>query len=548
MVQATVEAAIRGKRPFQVRHRIVRRDNNVRVVDTAGEPIFDSAGVLIELQGVSRDITEEHAASEERERLTAIVERSQNLIGIAGHDRKLTFVNQAGRLLAGIESEDKLLHMDVLDLFPEDERKHIAKNGLPNSPGDHVHLETEIHNLKSGERIPVTWNAFMIQGSRPDSPPLLAFSAGDITARKRAEDEVRTREANFRTLLEHAPDAMLVVNEEGRIMLANAQAEKMFRYSKEELYGQPIETLLPQRYRAKHPAHRRLYNANPRVRTIGEGSELHALRRDGTEFPVEISLSPLRIGGKLLVAGTLRDVTERREAERALEDLSGKIIQAQEEDRKRIGRELHDDLNQRLALLAIRLDSARRKSKGDPYLDKELSDLSAHVNQLTEDVHRISHGLHSSVLDQLGLIPALESLIHEVSTRHSVSVQFAPALDNAALPEDVALCIFRITQECFNNIAKHSGARSARVDLVTRRDGIHLTVEDNGRGFRPEEREGKAGLGFISIRERLRLVRGVLNIRSSPSEGTRIDVVIPLPAPAAVDSRRLVVEDSASRS
>ena len=225
--------------------------------------------------------------------------------------------------------------------------------------------------------------------------------------------------------------------------------------------------------------------------------------------------------------GTVMDVTERTRAGQALEDLAGRLIHAQEEERSRIGRELHDHISQSLGLLAIQLDQLGADPAVMPTMARALGVLRQGASDVADDVHRLSHRLHSSTLDHLGLVPAVQKLVDEFSARHGVSIDFAHGPLPAPLPSDVALCLFRVTEESLANIAKHSQARSARVQVHGAADGIHLFVEDDGIGFDVTHRASKAALGFVSMQERLRLLRGTIRVDSARSRGTRIDAWIP---------------------
>ena len=221
------------------------------------------------------------------------------------------------------------------------------------------------------------------------------------------------------------------------------------------------------------------------------------------------------------------DVTERKRAERALEDLAGRLIDAQEEERSRIGRELHDHISQTLGVLTIKIDQLRAREEITPGIGGALDELRRSTCEITDDVHRLSHRLHSSTLDYLGLVPALQNLVAEFAERHDISITFTYASVPPSLPSEVALCLFRVAEESLTNIAKHSKARSAQVHVTGATDGIRLTVEDTGTGFDVKSPESKAGLGFVSMRERLRVLHGTIHVDSIPSRGTRIDAWVP---------------------
>jgi signal transduction histidine kinase len=209
--------------------------------------------------------------------------------------------------------------------------------------------------------------------------------------------------------------------------------------------------------------------------------------------------------------------------------LTGRLLQAQETERRRIARELHDDLSQRLALLCVQLDLVSQRPPESPaQLAALMQDLSSQVKQLSTALHDLSRQLHPTKLEQLGLVAAVNGLCNEMSQTHSLPIEFVHHDVPESIPADTALCLYRIVQEALRNVVKHSGAHGVDVELNGDADAIHLCITDNGAGFDPKSVEGKGGLGVVSMRERLRLVGGKMAIDSSPSGGTRVDVCVPL--------------------
>jgi signal transduction histidine kinase len=254
--------------------------------------------------------------------------------------------------------------------------------------------------------------------------------------------------------------------------------------------------------------------------------ELIHTTRDGRKIVVESRQVLIHeADGRRLVLETNRDITERKQAEQALDDLAGRLINAQEEERSRIGRELHDHVSQRLGLLAIKIDQLRLNSTAT--VASALDDLRQQTSEITDDIHGLSHRLHSSMLDHLGVVPALQRLVKECSQRYAIPIAFTHASLPAPVPSELALCLFRVVEESLANIAKHSRAASARVDLRADDTGVRLTVADDGMGFDPSSVKGRAGLGFVSMRERLRLVHGTIDVHSAPAQGTTINVRVP---------------------
>jgi len=267
--------------------------------------------------------------------------------------------------------------------------------------------------------------------------------------------------------------------------------------------------------------------------------EYRMIAADGRAVSLRDLVSVLMEGNQATkLRGVMVDITARRQAEQELEELAGRLIHAQEQERSRIGRELHDHISQMLGVLTIRIDQLRFEEALPPAIAAALDELRHSTSEITDDIHSLSHRLHSSALDYLGLVPALQKLVGEFSSRHAIAIDFAYQSVPAPLPSDVALSLFRVAEESLTNIAKHSRASSAHVRLDGDADGLRLTIEDAGIGFDVESLERKAGLGFVSMRERLRALRGTVRVDSAPSRGTTIEVRVPAaslvaPAPAA---------------
>jgi signal transduction histidine kinase len=224
-------------------------------------------------------------------------------------------------------------------------------------------------------------------------------------------------------------------------------------------------------------------------------------------------------------------IIERKLAKERVPGRGSQLIRAQEMERTRIARELHDDLNQRLALLSLEVDLlGRRPPSSTNEFRRRTHDLKSRIQMISTDIQRIAYQLHPSNLDLLGLAAALHRLCNEISDRQVLRVKFIHRNVPESLPKDVALCLFRIAQEALRNVIKHSGVQDARVELIVDSEAIRLCVADAGAGFDIESAKKNGGLGLISMQERLRLVGGEISIKSQPARGTQIDVQIPLAA------------------
>ena len=224
--------------------------------------------------------------------------------------------------------------------------------------------------------------------------------------------------------------------------------------------------------------------------------------------------------------GAAVDITQRKSAENTVHELSGKLINAQEEERGRIARELHDDLSQRVALTSILLEEVRGADDASRFVKSKLADIIAQILTLATDMHKLSHELHPAKISQLGLEPALRSYCRDIRASYPINVDFEATGLPPHLPDDVSLCFYRVAQESLQNVIRHSGANSAKVNIGFDERGLKMTITDDGCGFDTKAVRKKDSLGLISIDERMRSVSGEAFIRSIPGSGTTIEASV----------------------
>jgi PAS domain S-box-containing protein len=233
--------------------------------------------------------------------------------------------------------------------------------------------------------------------------------------------------------------------------------------------------------------------------------------------------------GKLLrMIGMVADITQRKLAEEALAGVGGRLIEAQEQERTRIARELHDDIGQRLALLAIELEKFQQELPNPREIRSRIGELHNRTSAIATDIQTISHELHSTRLEILGIEAAMRGFCREFGKQQNAGIDFEAHDLPSPLSPDISLCLFRVLQEALQNSAKHSGARHFEVQLWGTRDEIHLMVNDSGVGFDSEAVRERRGLGLISMEERLKLLKGTFSVESEPGLGTTIRARVPL--------------------
>jgi PAS domain S-box-containing protein len=292
--------------------------------------------------------------------------------------------------------------------------------------------------------------------------------------------------------------------------------------------------LTRQQFSAKvHPDDRALFvSANRDVTPENPSSKIsyRVMRSDGSVVWVERNARAFFDEQSRLqrMVGMVADITERKRAEEALAGVSGRLITAQEHERTRIARDLHDDIAQRLALLANELQQFREDSPNLPEVRKRVEELEKQTCEIAGDIQSLSHELHSSKLEYLGMVPAMRSFCNEFSKQQKLEINFKNHDLPSTLPPDVSLCFFRVLQEALHNSAKYSGVRHFDVELWATPSDVRLTISDSGSGFDLKAAKDGRGLGLISMEERLKIVGGELLIESQPKRGTTIHARVPL--------------------
>jgi PAS domain S-box-containing protein len=328
----------------------------------------------------------------------------------------------------------------------------------------------------------------------------------------------------FNYLITHASLGIAVEDLEGQLLLANPVLCSMLGYHEDELCGMHCSEFANSEDSEDDLALFQRLSAGAIDRY---SLEKRYTRKDGVQFWGRLNVSMWRDedGGSPLVFAFVEDITDRKLSESALASVSRRLIEAQERERLRISRELHDDIAQRVAMLAIELQQLLE----DPFeACGRIAELQKQTAEIAADVHSLSHELHSSKLDFLGLAAATKSFCQEFETKQKVKIDLRTDDLPTALPPDISLCFFRVLQESLRNAAKYSGVRHFEVRLWGASSEIHLTVNDSGVGFDKEEAaKASRGLGLISMEERLKMLNGTFSIDSRPQQGTRVHACAP---------------------
>jgi PAS domain S-box-containing protein len=349
----------------------------------------------------------------------------------------------------------------------------------------------------------------------------------DITERKAVEAALRTSEERYRNVVEAQTDLICRYLPDTTLTFANDAYCRFFGKTRQALLGTKFLDLIPASAVEGARKHVMSLIENPRVVAY----EHEALLPDGhIGWQQWVDHAIFDDNGKVVeFQGIGRDITERKRAEEEIQALAGRLLSAQEEERRWVARELHDDVTQRLAVLAIEMAKLERQlSNRQQTLRQQLHNLHEQVVTLSADVHGLSRKLHPSILEDLGLVDALASESFRLSEHRGLRVVFTHAHVPEVIPRHIALCLYRIAQEALHNILKYARAQEVQVNLTGKGDGLRLRLYDDGVGFDLTHARRKGGLGLASMRERLRLIDGRLTIRTRPGTGTHIEVWVPL--------------------
>jgi hypothetical protein len=478
-------------------------------------------------------------------RLDAIVSSAMDaIITVDGAQRVLVFNAAAEKMFgcAAAEAIGRPLDRFIPERFRSAHFAHMGRFAKTGESTRRMGLQRGLWALRAdGTEFPIEAS---ISQAEVGGQKLLTVILRDLTERDQARDEIKRAqatllegEARLEAIVRSAMDGIITIDDTHHIVLFNAAAERMFGCDAAHALGAPLESFIPERFRAVHESHvERFVHTGATSRRMGMQTALWALRADGSEFPIEASISHATVAGRKWLTVILRDVSERLNAQRQLVQaheemraLSVAMLAVREAERTRIARELHDELGQ--ALTALKMDVDLLESTRDR---AEIVERTRAMRELLDftvvTTRRISADLRPLVLDDLGLGAAAEWLAQGAQDRSGLKcdLQIDPAF--VELGEPHASALFRIMQESLTNVTRHARARRVGVRLERVGDDAVLTVSDDGVGMERDAQPKKPGsFGLRGINERVLLLGGEVHVESAPGQGTKVVARIPLP-------------------
>jgi PAS domain S-box-containing protein len=507
---------------------LIRPDGSHRWIYARGEVETDESGRPVRFRGIAQDITERRRANEELQnsevKYRTLVETTGTGYLIIDSQGKVLDANQEYVRLSGHGALREILGRSVIEWTAEKEKQRNAEAVAQCAKDGFIRNFVTEYVGGKGQTTFIEVNA-TVEG-KGESLRIVSLCR-DVTERKAAERALRETEGRFRTIANTAP-----------VMIWMSGPDKLCTYFNKpwlDFTGRPVETQLGNGWtEGVHPddlsgcmaTYSQSFDRREPFRI-----EYRLKRHDGEyRWIVDVGVPRFEADGSFAgYIGSCVDDTEHREGVEALRTVGGRLIQGQEQERKRIARELHDHISQRLAMLAFelqQLQSTPRLSAGQR--NERIGKLFKYTNQLASEIQALSHSLHSASLEYLGLVPAIQGFCDELAKTHKVTIDFVHSGVSNSLSADVALALFRVTQEALHNAVKYSGVRKFEVRLLGTPDQIQLTIRDSGVGFGPEAAMHGHGLGLISMRERIVPLKGTISIVSKPKHGTEITVRVPV--------------------
>jgi PAS domain S-box-containing protein len=491
------------------------------------------AGLLSVVRNITESKQAQEALQDSEERFRQLADNIREVFWMSNIDKsKIIYVSPVyeeiwGQTCSSLYASPR----NWIEAIHPDDRKRVSENALTKQvTGEYDEIYRIIRPDGS-----IRWiqdRAFPIRDASGNIYRIVGI-ADDITKRKQAWDALGESEARKKAIMQAALDGIITIDHEGRMIELNSAAGKIFAHSRSKLVGENVMEVIPTSYRPWFQHGLTNCFVGEKGPSLSSRIEMPALRADGSRFFAEFTITRIRLAGLPMFTLYIRDITQHKRAEAELRSLPQRIIKAQEAERSRIARELHDGINQLIASVKMRL---RRVEDSLPDLKPAAREILARCDRLLvkvlEENRRIAHNLRPTELDNLGLAAACSNFCNEIQLRTNLKFQCRLTSPSQRLPPMVELNLFRIVQEAINNIEKHARAKLVKLRIRIQGDSVVLKIQDDGHGFDAETlklgKKMRHGLGLTNMRERALSLDGTCEIKSVPRRGTTISVRVPL--------------------
>ncbi|MCK9397734.1 MAG: PAS domain S-box protein, partial [Methylobacter sp.] len=517
-------------------YRVIINDSDIRYFSDHSLPVCDRVdGKVVQLYGVLQDITSRRKNEEELHLMQYAIDSSSNgivITGLADKDFPIIYANEAFLRTTGYSRQEVLGH-----------NCRFLQQGDKNQP-DIAELRAALHDYRDAHAILRNYrkdgslflNEVYISPIRDKQGRITHYVGvlNDVTRRIEMEDLLSKSEARMRSIFNNVSDGIVIIDENGIIEKINPSVERLFGYSAEELVGHSINKLMPEPEQRCHDSYLRNYLDGGKAKILGSEREVRGARKDGVVFPMELKVSEFEVEQRHFFIGTVHDITERKQAEEALLDLSGHLETAREDERTRIAREIHDELGSLLAALKMDLSWLNKQLPAGLFLCHEkITVMSRHLDDAIQSVRRIIADLRPSILDHLGLLAAIDWKLDEFRQQTGMQCVLTAPEHNIAMDESRNIAVFRIMQEALTNIALHSRAAKVTLDVETTANSLMMKITDNGCGMTKAQMYKTGKYGILGMHERARHCGGKVTIVSNPGKGTTLVLNMHLKSPGS---------------
>ena len=480
-----------------------------------------------------RDIEEQKEAREALRRseilFRSLIENAQDIIMIFDAQARIRYTSPSIKQVFGYEVDELIGQPSYNFIHPDDLQKALNTfNKGVEQPG--VVLNEEMRGLhKNG-----SWRTVEVTGQNLLDHPVVqgvVINFQDITERKKALEALSESEEKYRHIFENALDVICTFDMNLRVLSVSPSVEKAIGYRPEELIGktlpeinEEIQTMIPDS----------LDVALDRARRVFQGEKINFSHygfrtKDGQQKYAELSVAPIvQEGHVTAVICIARDITERIHTEKKLKRISQKVLKAQEDERQRLARDLHDDLGQLLTAIQLNVSRIRNKFEDKPQLGREIDQIIGNIKEAADSLRRLCSGLRPPLLDDLGFSSALRDHALDFEKRWGIMVQLHGSIDDSLLSSLESVTLFRIAQEALTNVLRHAGACKVDISLEQKDRTIALVIQDDGKGFNLVKKQALVTSGLHGMRERADLCGGNLVISSTPGAGTSVKATLPL--------------------
>lgn len=511
--------------------RLMRRDGTevigesvTRLVAEKGRPV----GVLAVVKNITEQKLVEKALREERDKAQSYLDVAGIAIQIIDADQKTALINRKCCEIFGYK-EKEVIGKNWFDLIIPQRNRAMAKAVFDKLIAREIEPskchESPVSTKGGEERIMAWYNTTVLTDEAGNAIGVLG-SGEDITERKQMENALRESEEKYRTLFENSRDAMCITTSDGKIVDVNQAALNLFGYAREEMMGLDVRDTV-------HALDRERFQKEIDQKGYVRDYEMKLSKSDGTQIDCLLTFA-MRQGedGSILgYEGSIRDVTEHKRLQQNLQLYITEVTKAQEEERKRIARELHDESIQDLAILSLDIEAVTRsRSRLSRVTVKSLEQIQEKVNHIAGELSRLSRALRPSALDQLGLVPAVKVLMRDLRKADGITTNLEVIGQVQRLSPEVELGLFRIVQEAVRNVRKHSEAATAVITVEFDPDKVVVSVTDDGKGFELPKRlsdfTAMGRLGLVGMQERAQLFKGSFSVQSEVGKGTTVRVEV----------------------